>query len=101
MYRCLECGALFDEYEKAEWYETHGLDTPPYERMTGCPKCKGSYEEAKSCKLCGSYDLENDDKYCQECKNDVQERFVKILHLEFDKDEIELLNVVYEDKEMR
>ncbi len=39
MFRCLECGELFKE--PLEYEETHGLDTPPYEKMYVCPKCKG------------------------------------------------------------
>lgn len=101
MYKCLECGAIFEEGSEAVWQETHGLDTPPYETLSGCPICKGAYEEAPECKLCGNYKNVDNESYCEECKNDIKERFQRILHLEFDKDEIELLNVVYEDKEMR
>lgn len=45
MYKCCDCGNIF-EYP-TEWYETHGLDTPPYEHWSGCPRCCGSYEEAE------------------------------------------------------
>jgi hypothetical protein len=47
MFKCCECGRVFDETERAEWYEPHG------EKMDGCPNCKGDYEEAFKCELCG------------------------------------------------
>ena len=53
MYRCCECGNLFEEGEQAVWEETHGLDSPPYEAWSGCPVCKGGYEEVYQCKDCG------------------------------------------------
>ena len=30
MYRCTECGNLFEEGEQATWEERHGLDSRPY-----------------------------------------------------------------------
>ena len=48
MYKCTECGNLFEEGEQAAWEETHGLDSPPYEKFSGCPVCKGGYEESIS-----------------------------------------------------
>lgn len=32
MYRCCDCGHLFEEGEQAVREETHGLDSPPYEK---------------------------------------------------------------------
>ncbi len=37
MYKCSECNFEFDEPEQFE--ERHGLDSPPYEKTDGCPKC--------------------------------------------------------------
>lgn len=37
-YRCNDCNKFFDD---AFYYnETHGLDNPPYERVSVCPHCK-------------------------------------------------------------
>lgn len=68
-YRCLECGHIFEEGEQAVWYEKHGLDTPPYERRTGCPLCKGGYEETVKCKICGAEHLEHElnGGVCKDC----------------------------------
>ena len=59
-YKCLECGHIFEDGEQARWEETHGLDSPPYEKLCGCPICKGSFEETKQCKICGGEFLENE-----------------------------------------
>ena len=37
MFRCLRCGKEFEEPNTYE--ETHGLDTPPYERVAVCAHC--------------------------------------------------------------
>lgn len=69
-FKCLECGHIFEEGEQARWEETHGLDCQPYEKMSGCPICKGSYEETKQCKICGGEFLEDEllgGCVCDEC----------------------------------
>ena len=69
MYRCCECGHLFEEGEQAVWEETHGLDSPPYEKWSGCPVCKGDYEEVNQCKECGDWHT-GDELYggwCESC----------------------------------
>ena len=60
MYKCTECGHLFEEGEQATWEETHGLDSPPYEKWSGCPVCKGGYEEVHQCKKCGDWHTDDE-----------------------------------------
>ena len=69
MFRCCECGNLFEEGEQAVWEETHGLDSPPYEKFSGCPVCKGDYEEVHQCKKCGDWHSEDElyDGWCENC----------------------------------
>jgi hypothetical protein len=47
MFKCTECGYIFEEGEEAVWYEDRGeyWGVPCRERMTGCPVCHGDYEE--------------------------------------------------------
>ena len=47
MFKCLDCGYVFEEGEEAVWYEDRGeyWGVPCRERMTGCPACHGDYEE--------------------------------------------------------
>lgn len=69
MYRCTDCKMEFDFVEVV--FETHGLSTPPYERIKRCPFCKSSdFEEIKNmhCRFCGSK-LRHAGDYCSErCK---------------------------------
>ena len=69
MYRCENCGNLFEEGEQAVWEETHGLDSPPYEKLSGCPVCRGDYEEVYQCKECGDWHSEDElyDGWCEKC----------------------------------
>ena len=69
MYRCCSCGTLFEEGEQAVWEETHGLDSTPYEKFSGCPVCKGDYEEVRQCKECGDWHTDDElyDGWCESC----------------------------------
>jgi hypothetical protein len=67
---CLDCGHVFEEPNS--WQETHGLDIPPYEQMSGCPMCSGSYIEAYECDACGEwinddYFIVGDERFCNDC----------------------------------
>ena len=68
---CVECGHLFEE--PVWWVETHGLSAPPYERRYGCPKCYGTYVEARRCDNCGEFitgayvKTENGERFCENC----------------------------------
>ena len=69
MYKCCECGHLFEDGEQAVWEETHGLDCGPYEKWDGCPICNGGYEEVHQCKECGEWHTEDElyDGWCEKC----------------------------------
>ena len=67
---CLECGEIFDK--PIEWEETHRLDTPPYEKFSGCPYCGGAYTEAPICDCCGEWITDDyikvdDKRFCNNC----------------------------------
>ena len=61
MYKCCECGHLFEEGEQAVWYENqgecHGITA--MEKFSGCPICKGDYEEVHQCKECDEWHTED------------------------------------------
>lgn len=119
-YKCLDCGHIFEEGEQAVWYETHGLDTPPYEKWSGCPLCKGSYEKTIQCDICGSEHLKEElsGGVCEECiesyrydinicyeigkKDDSAIKLNSFLATMFDKDEIEeiLFEALLKDQEI-
>lgn len=70
--KCNECGHIFDDCERAIWREAHG------EMWSGCPICRGSYDETKQCSVCGGEFLEDELKggcVCDECINDYCKAF--------------------------
>ena len=72
---CIECRSIFQE--PIYWEETHGLDSPPYEKFSGCPMCHGAYTETYECDCCGDpitddYIKIEDKRYCQECCQTVE-----------------------------
>jgi len=72
LYICTDCGATFDEPKEVT--ETHGLETPPYEKLLVCPECLSSdYDTAVMCGRCktavpsaGCYFVDNT-HYCTKC----------------------------------
>ena len=71
MYKCLECGHIFDDGEQAVWTENQGEchGGPAFERFSGCPLCKGAYEETTRCKKCSGEFLEDElyEGLCEDC----------------------------------
>ncbi len=84
MYKCLDCGYVFEEPR------TYTEDRTPggvfeggnfIELYEGCPKCSGGYEEVVECDDCGEFltfeEAESRDKrnYCLNC---YEERYANI-----------------------
>ena len=68
MFRCYECGNLFEEGEQAVWRENYGAEIGG-EMFDGCPVCHGAYEEVYQCDGCGEWHS-GDELYhgwCEEC----------------------------------
>lgn len=63
VYKCLECGHIFEDVEAYDWVEPSG------ERFTGCPVCFCAYGEAYQCNRCRSYHLPDElyEGMCLEC----------------------------------
>ena len=89
MYRCENCGHLFEEGEQAVWKERHGLDAPPYEKWDGCPICRGGYEEVRQCKECGEWHTENElySGWCENCLRETINYDTFFEYCEVNKDE--------------
>ena len=77
MYKCIECGNLFEEGEQAVWYEDRGefWGVPCSEKMTGCPKCHGEFDEATECEECGGWHFKEDlhDGLCENCLEETED----------------------------
>ena len=72
MYKCYECGHVFDDEDVKRWSEDRGKchGVPAYEEYCGCPACNGDFEEAVCCEVCGEWFLKSDlsqDYICTEC----------------------------------
>ena len=89
MYKCCECGHLFEDGEQAVWEERHGLDTLPYEKWSGCPLCRGDYEEVYQCKECGDWHYEDElyDGWCEKCLRETINYDTFFEYCEANKDE--------------
>lgn len=74
MYRCNECGHLFEEGEQSTWSESRGefWGSPCSEKMSGCPLCKGEYVQVEQCKICEQYYSVDDlvDGICDNCPDE-------------------------------
>lgn len=46
-YKCWDCGAYFDEYDKVKEYRGEFWGTPAYETMCVCPVCGGDFDLAE------------------------------------------------------
>lgn len=67
MYKCDNCGAIFEE--PTSWSEAR--TEWANETITGSPCCKSGYYEVYECECCHvSY---TDDDYCEECLRDFED----------------------------
>ena len=89
MYKCTECGNLFEEGEQATWEERHGLDSPPYEKFSGCPVCRGGYEEVYQCEECGDWHSDDElyEGWCEKCLRETINYDTFFEYCEANKDE--------------
>ena len=71
MYKCCDCGNLFEEGEQAVWYENQGEchGVTAMERFSGCPLCHDYYEEVRQCQKCGDWHSEDEltEGICSDC----------------------------------
>ena len=74
MFKCDNCGHLFEEGEQAVWYENQGEchGVAAMEKFSGCPLCQGDYEEVHQCEECGDWHYE-DELYCGWCEKCLRE----------------------------
>lgn len=61
MYKCVECGHIFEEGEQKQRYEDNG------EMWQVCPICGGDFEEAETCEVCGAGSEKLYGGVCSEC----------------------------------
>ena len=88
MYRCENCGHLFEEGEQAVWHENYGAEIGG-EMFDGCPMCKGGYEEVHQCKECDEWHTEDElyDGWCERCLRETINYDTFFEYCEANKDE--------------
>lgn len=77
MFKCLNCGHLFDEGEQAVAHDRHGFRFGSGEEYSACPVCGGTDLEATvRCRKCGGEYLEADmhGSFCYQCVSDYVNR---------------------------
>lgn len=95
MYRCDECGNLFEEGEQKIYIEKDGFDYPPYREYEACPVCGGSFEEIKPCIVCGKHEQDLEEGVCERCRKEFKVRFDEALKNNFTEKEIKILLALY------
>lgn len=76
MYKCIDCGTVFKHPET--WQESRGeyWGMPCSETVSGCPVCRGDYEEVFKCEACDEYfpEDEMEGNLCESCYEDILEK---------------------------
>ena len=83
MFKCCECGHLFEDGEQAVWTEAHG------EKWSGCPICNAGYEEVHQCKECDEWHTEDElyGGWCEKCLRETINYDTFFEYCEANKDE--------------
>ena len=91
MYKCIDCGHVFEDGDQAVWYENQGEchGVTAMERFSGCPVCCGDYEEVHQCKKCGEWHIEGElyDGWCKKCLRETINYDTFFEYCEANKDE--------------
>lgn len=95
MYRCEDCGALFEE--PFEYREPDVGYTAEW-----CPECHSdAIEEVRACKLCGVYaGYLTIDGYCCGCVEKTKLKFNMWLKSKFEAEELQILKEEYNVEEI-
>ncbi len=102
MYKCLDCGAEFEEPRKYRDSVPYGIGSVEMPERSCCPHCSGDYEEASECENCAKLFIpERAAKLCEDCIDNLKVRFSNILHKNFTETEIEVLNIIFDGRNLK
>lgn len=98
MFKCLNCGHLFDAGEQAVVHDNHGFRFGPAEEYSACPVCGGTdLETTVRCRRCGGEYLPSEmhGSICDQCVEDYvnYDSFLKFATSSKYKDEIDDLEL--------
>lgn len=103
MYKCLDCGEEFLEPRVCHETVPYGGGEAELPEYFCCPFCGGAYKEEKQCEYCGKFFLEDEsrmDVMCEECLDELKERFSALLHNNFTPYEIKALNTIFDGRDL-
>lgn len=101
MFICNKCGQTFSEPHVSRENIPYGNGYVQGLAHSSCPYCHGDFKEAKQCEYCGKDFAESrNDVTCEDCLDELELRFSNILHNNFTEHERELLNMIYEGKNL-
>lgn len=90
MYKCLECGFVFDEPETYRENVGECWGAPAYQDYDGCPMCKcEGFEKLTACELCGGEFLDDEliSGVCEDCVSSYKNNFEICRKISFDETE--------------
>ena len=93
MFKCIDCGHLFDDGEEKRYKAERE------EISYGCPMCLGGFIELKRCKTCDEY-VKSGEDFCEECKVYFRRHFKNLMSETYTKEERELINLLFEGEEL-
>ena len=96
MFKCRDCEKKFLTPQVHR--ESHGFYDGLYEEFHSCPFCGGDYDELIYCELCGDEFTNECDilslPYCEECKEDLREKFQSVVGNNFTAFEQKALRIL-------
>ena len=95
MYKCSECGLVFDTPKAYREDRTPGgaSETTFTEVLFACPSCGGNYDEAMLCARCDNEYISTESNYpfCEGCLQDLITAFCEVMADNFREDEYDAI----------
>lgn len=94
MYICNDCGNRFEAPATYIEAYTDGGNAVASKYGQRCPACRSEdIDELERCHICGEYAQElNINGCCEACESALRRKLSELLHANFTRDEIEVLN---------
>lgn len=83
MYKCNECGKVFDRDEVVEIHDDPspaGVSLPSgHYTFYECPYCgSGDFDDAVECEVCGDYIVDDGETICEDCISKIRNDIVDL-----------------------
>lgn len=79
MYKCLNCGAVFDYPDYEDDFTSEYFGRSVTHHISVCPECRSDeLDTAERCQLCGEYHSGESD-YCADCVDLIKDYFDSVI----------------------